>query len=78
MEPPPLHTTFEPKAVIPSGLLRFGAHNEARRVFGGDHSVSANSPRCIQSQASNTRRAVRYSPYFAISFFLSTRKVSDG
>src|ERR1035438_1686169 len=45
--------------------------------LGFDHRLMGSSPRSMRSQASRTKRRVRYSPSRFISLFLSTRKGSD-
>ena len=37
VQPPALDAAFKPIAVVPRRLLRLGAHNEARRIFGQSH-----------------------------------------
>src|SRR5205823_1900912 len=72
-----LDAAFEPEPVVPCRLLRLGAHDETGRILRRDHWAAAGRASCA-SHAARTTRAVRYSPQRAISFFFSTRKVSDG
>ena len=74
---PPLHPLPPSRRQVVLDVIAIVAERHFKR-FCSTERGSLQLPRSIRSHASRTRRAVRYSPYLAISFFFKMRKVSKG